>query len=148
VPCALSGQAIEVFMKGKGTRYDWILQRAEAALATGGSIDGILFHQGESNCGNPAWPAQVQALVNDLQADLGLGEVPFLAGELPYGGNCAGHNALVAELPGLIPNAYVVSAEGLAVDPADTRYNLHFGHDQTVELGRRYAETLIAAMGM
>jgi hypothetical protein len=88
----------------------------------------------------------VQTLVSDLRADLGLGEVPFLAGELPYDGNCAKHNARVAELPALIPGAHVVSAEGLAVDPADTRWNLHFGHDQTVELGRRYAETLLAAL--
>jgi len=148
VPCALSGKAIEVFMKGKDTQYDWIVRRAKAALAAGGRIDGILFHQGESNCGSPAWPAQVKTLVNDLRADLQLGEIPFLAGELPYAGNCARHNAQVAELPALIANTHVVSAEGLAVDPKDTRWNLHFGHDETVELGRRYAETMRAALGL
>ncbi len=148
VPCALSGRAVEVFMQGPGTEFDWIVGRARAAQAAGGVIEGMLFHQGESNCTDPNWPGKVQTLVRDLRAELGLGDVPFLAGELPYAGNCSAHNSLVARLPELIPNAGVVSAQGLAVDPADTQWNLHFGHDETVELGRRYATSMIEALGL
>jgi hypothetical protein len=86
-------------------------------------------------------------LVADLRADLGIGEVPFLAGELLYGGGCQAHNSLVGQLPGLIPNAHVISAQGLAIDPADT-WNLHFGHDAQVTFGTRYAEKFISVAGL
>ncbi|WP_437661860.1 hypothetical protein [Sorangium sp. So ce1182] len=51
------------------------------------------------------------------------------------------------QLPGLLANAHVVSAEGLAIDPADT-WNLHLGHDAQVTLGTRYAEKRIDALGL
>ncbi|KYF54584.1 dockerin-like protein [Sorangium cellulosum] len=147
VPSALSGEKVETFMKAGGSKYDWILSRAKAAQEAGGVIEGILFHQGESNCGDPAWPGKVRTLVSDLRADLGLGDVPFLAGELLYSGSCARHNSLVGQLPGLVANAHVVSAEGLAIDPADT-WNLHFGHDALVTLGIRYAEKMSGVLGL
>lgn len=107
----------------------------------------MIFHQGESNCGDSSWPGKVNTLVTDLRTDLGLGDVPFLAGELPYDGDCANHHALVNQLPSTVDNAYVVSADGLAVDPADTQWNLHFGHDATVTLGQRYGAKMIEALG-
>ncbi|WP_437998135.1 sialate O-acetylesterase [Sorangium sp. So ce185] len=147
VPSALSGEKVETFMKAGGSKWNWILSRAKAAQEAGGVIEGILFHQGESNCGDPAWPGKVKTFISDLRADLGLGDVPFLAGELLYSGSCARHNSLVGQLPGLVANAHVVSAEGLAIDPADT-WNLHFGHDALVTLGTRYAEKMIGVLGL
>ena len=147
VPCAISGERIETFMKVGGTQYDWIIGRAQLAQQAGGVIEGLLFHQGESNCGDSSWPGKVNTLVEDLRTDLGLGSAPFLAGELPYDGDCSNHNTLVNQLPSVVTNAYVVSASGLTVDPADTQWNLHFGHDSTLTLGVRYAETMIQALG-
>lgn len=146
VPCAISGEKIETFLKDGGTKYDWIVQRAKLAQQAGGVIEGILFHQGESNNGDPSWPGKVNTLVTDLRTDLGLGDVPFLAGELAYDGGCAGHNTLVNMLPSVVSNAYVVSANGLMLDPADTQWHLHFGHDSQVMFGMRYAETMIEAL--
>lgn len=148
VPCAVSGEKIETFQKVGGSKYQWIIDRAKLAQQAGGVIKGFLFHQGESNCTDMSWPQKVKTLVTDLRNDLGVGEVPFLAGELPYSGNCSGHNPLVNELPQLIPNAHVVSAMGLAVDPADTQWNLHFDHDSTVTLGKRYATKMIEVLGL
>lgn len=136
VPCALSGQSVDVFSKGTD-KYDWIVQRVNAAKRMGGVIQGFLFHQGESDCQNRTWPTRVQRLATDLKADLGLTDIPFLVGELPYGGQCSAHNELVRQLPALIPNAHVVSAEGLAV-----RDIWHFDHDSVIELGKRYEATL------
>ncbi|MBE6050330.1 MAG: hypothetical protein E7214_06630 [Clostridium sp.] len=144
VPCAISGEKIETFMKG-GSKYNWIIQRAKLAQAKGGVIDGIIFHQGESNCGNPAWPGMVNTLVEDLRKDLKIGNVPFIAGELLRTGNCSSHNRLVNQLPSVIKNCYVVSSEGLTKDPSDT-WNLHFSHDSQVTLGKRYAEKMIKAL--
>jgi len=145
VPCALSGQAVEVFSKG-GEKYDWVLQRAKNAKDMGGIIQGMLFHQGESNCGNPQWPMRVKKLVDDLKADLGLGDIPFLAGELPYESACGNHNPLVNQLPGLIPTARVVSAQGLALAPGDTS-RFHFSREAQVEFGKRYEAAMVTALG-
>jgi hypothetical protein len=147
VPCAISGERIEPFLKVGGTRYDYIVRRARMAQAAGGVIEGILFHQGESNNGDPSWPGKVNTLVTDLRTDLALGEVPFLAGELLYTGGTAGHNTQVNRIPGTVSNSFVISANGLVVDPADTQWNLHFGHDSVVEFGKRYAQTMIEALG-
>ena len=146
VPCAISGEKIETFMKVGGTRYDWILQRAKLAQQAGGVIEGMLFHQGESNCTDGSWPGKVNTFVTDLRNDLGLGNAPFLAGELAYTGGCAGHNPLVNRLPTTVSNAHVVSASGLVVDPADTQWNLHFDHDSQVTFGMRYAQKMIEAL--
>jgi hypothetical protein len=122
------------------------MQRAKLAQQAGGVIEGILFHQGESNNGDPSWPGKVNTLITDLRTDLSLGNVPFLAGELAYDGPCAGHNKLVGMLPTVITNAFVVSAMGLALDPADTTYHVHFGHDAQVMFGQRYAAKMIEAL--
>jgi hypothetical protein len=147
VPSAISGERIEAFLKIGGSRYERLLQRARLAQQAGGVIEGLLFHQGESNNGDPSWPGKVSTLVADLRADLGIGEVPFLAGELLYTGGAAGHNRLVNQLPGLISNARVISANGLVQDPTDTQWHLHFAHDSQVEFGKRYAQALIEALG-
>ncbi len=147
VPCAISGERIETFLKNGGSKYNWIIERARMAQQRGGIIEGILFHQGESNNGDSSWPQKVYTLVQDLRTDLDLGSVPFLAGELLYSGGCAGHNTLVNQLPSIIDNCHVISANGLTVDPADTQYYLHFGHDSQVEFGRRYAQKMIDVLG-
>jgi hypothetical protein len=147
VPCAISGEKIETFLKSGGTKYDWIVQRAELARQVGGVIEGILFHQGESNCTDASWPGKVNTLVTDLRNDLSLGNVPFLAGELAPTGSCSAHNTLVNQLPSLISNAHVVSASGLTLDPTDTTYNVHFGHDSQVTFGQRYAAKMVQALG-
>lgn len=147
VPCAISGEKIETFMKAGGAKYSWIIDRAKLAQDAGGVIEGMIFHQGESNSGQSDWPNKVKTFVADLRTDLGLGNVPFLAGELAYDGGCAGHNTLINQLPGMLDGAYVVSAEGLLLDPADTQWHLHFGHDDTVKFGKRYAEKMIEALG-
>ncbi|WP_313073335.1 sialate O-acetylesterase [Lacrimispora sp.] len=147
IPCAISGERIETFMKSGGTKYNWILNRAKLAQQNGGVIEGIIFHQGESNSGDPNWPGKVKTLVEDLRKDLNLGNVPFIPGELLYSGPCAGHNTLVNKLPSMITNCSVVSASGLVVDPGDTQYRLHFSHDSSVTLGKRYAEKMIQALG-
>lgn len=147
VPCAISGEKVETFMKSGGTKYTWIVDRAKLAQQAGGVIQGILFHQGESNTNDPAWPGKVKTLVNDLRADLALGTVPFIAGELLRSGSSASHNTLVNQLPSQITNAHVVSSNGLTEDPGDAQWNLHFSHDAQVTLGQRYAAKFLEVVG-
>jgi|GEM_PF-1724417 len=146
IPCAISGEKVETFMKNGGSKYNWILSRAKSAQQRGGVIEGILFHQGESNNGQSDWPNKVNTLIEDLKSDLGLGDVPVLVGELLYSGGCSGHNTLINRLPSVVENCHVISASGLSGDPADS-WGLHFNHDSQVEFGKRYAKKMIEVQG-
>lgn len=117
--------------------YQWLIDLARKAQERG-VIKGIIFHQGESNTGDPAWPGRVKQLVTDIRNDLGIGNVPFIAGELPYPACCSSHNRLVAQLPSLIPNAHVVSAAGLNIQD-----QYHFDSAGAREMGKRYATKML-----
>ncbi len=154
VPLGIPGVDMDFFVKGavSGRRrefrippddhwsgaYDWVLERARLAQQVG-HIRGIIFHQGESDTGNSLWVKKVKHMVRDLRADLNLGEVPFVAGELLYGGCCGQwHNPLIAQLPRSISHSRVVSAQGLVgMDAA------HFDLASQRELGTRYAAAMI-----
>lgn len=162
VPCAIPGVDIDFFVKGAisqrrgeftippdnhwDSAYDWVIERAQLAQQSGGVIDGILFHQGESDSGEPnrsLWTNKVKGIVENLRADLGGKEFPFLAGELLYSGCCASMNTIVGALPNQITNAYVVSAQGLnGVD------QYHFDAPGVRTIGQRYGEAMIAALGL
>lgn len=114
-----------------------------------GVIKGILLHQGETNNGDPTWPAKVKAIYDDLLADLSLeaSEVPLLAGEVvttEQGGICGGMNAIINRLPKTIPTARVVSAANLP-QKGD---GLHFTAHGYRVLGCRYAVEMLRLMGI
>ncbi len=157
VPAAISGVDIDFFRKSvvstrrgefeippdnqRDGAYEMLIERARLAQQSG-VIRGIIFHQGESDTGQISWLDKVTEIVADLRADLGLGsDVPFIAGELMYSGCCASHNDIINQLPDTIPNAHVVSAEGLA---AEDEY--HFDAEGQRELGRRYASAMLQAL--
>lgn len=142
-----------VWMKGAlnayaGNPYQRLVDMARVAQQAG-VIRGILLHQGESNVGDPAWPAKVKAVYEKLLADLGLNaaDVPLLVGGLVPGdqqGKCASMNAVIADLPKLIPTAHFVSSDGCEA----VGDKLHFSPAGYRELGRRYAETMRPLLGV
>jgi hypothetical protein len=70
---------------------------------------------------------------------LGLGEVPFVAGELLYSGCCGKwHNPLILGLPQAISHAKVVSAAGL-----NGQDGAHFDLAGQRELGARYGAAML-----
>jgi hypothetical protein len=157
VPLAINGIDIDFYEKGVASKrrrefsippdnhwsgaYDWVLERARLAQRVG-KIHGIIFHQGESDTGSPEWVGKVKKMVSDLRADLGLGEVPFVAGELLYTGCCGKwHNPLMLQLTQEISNTRVVSANGLSGQDA-----AHFDLAGQRELGKRYAAAMIELM--
>ncbi len=158
VPAAISGVDIDFFRKDVvSTRrkefkippddkrpgaYAMLLERAKLAQERG-RIRGILFHQGESDTGQTVWLDKVAEIVANLRQDLALvpEEVPFIAGELPYEGCCSSHNSIVNQLPERIPNAHVVSAEGLGL-----KDRFHFDTKGQREMGKRYAEVFLQAL--
>ena len=140
------------WMKGMLEAYDndpyaRLVEMAKLAQKDG-VIKGVLVHQGESNTGDPRWPYQLKRVYDNLIEDLGLqGQVvPLLVGEVvnsDRGGVCASHNDVIARVPSVIPQAYVISSSGCA-NAFDL---LHFNAEGYRELGRRYARKMLQLLG-
>jgi hypothetical protein len=166
IPCALSGVDIAFFQKGIVSKrrkefkippddkapgaYQWMVDRCKLAQKSG-VIKGILFHQGESNCGEgEKWVEAVVGIVKDLRADLGLSDsVPFIAGELRYqseDGCCFQLNPFVNTLPQKIKNCSVVSANGITARNPD-KWRAHFSTEGMREFGKRYAVAFLKMAG-
>ncbi|RPH97840.1 MAG: sialate O-acetylesterase [Calditrichaeota bacterium] len=129
-----------------GNPYQYLVDMAKRAQKNG-VIKGILLHQGESNTNDKEWPQKVKGIYDNLIQDLNLRaeEVPLLAGELVSAdqrGACANMNAIIAELPQTIANAYVISSQGCVSRPD----HLHFAPTGYRELGKRYAEKMLSLL--
>jgi hypothetical protein len=127
-----------------GNPWQRLVDMARVAKRSG-VIKGVLLHQGESNTNDTAWPAKVAKIHRNLLAELELdaAKVPLLAGETVNAdqqGATASVNTIIAELPKLVPTAHVVSSKGCEAR-AD---HLHFTPAGYRELGKRYAEVLLA----
>ncbi|RKD13284.1 acetyl xylan esterase [Pelobium manganitolerans] len=130
-----------------GNPYGRLVELAKLAQKDG-VIKGILLHQGESNTGDATWPTKVKGVYNNLLNDLNLKaeNVPLLAGEVvneDQGGVCASMNKIIATLPQVIPTAHVISSKGCTDGPD----NLHFDAAGYRELGKRYADEMLALLG-
>jgi hypothetical protein len=158
IPCALSGQALNVFLKGrKGfnlptwahptlgntSPYDWMLNRCKLAQQKG-VIKGFLFHQGESGAGeaSPAWTTMAGAIFDSLKKDLGLdSKVPVVVGELcqASGVCCASFNSNIDQLAKQYPFCGLTSSKGL-----NRKDQYHFDAPGMREMGKRYAQAFLA----
>ena len=130
-----------------GNPYGCLVEMARLAQKDG-VIKGILLHQGESNTGDPEWPAKVKKVYESLLADLGLNaeDVPLLAGEVvpaDQKGACASMNTIIDTLPLTISTAHVIPSRGC---PA-AQDNLHFTAQGYRMLGTRYARKMLELLG-
>jgi hypothetical protein len=131
-----------------GNPYARLVELAKIAQKDG-VIKGILLHQGESNPNDSLWTTKVKGVYDNLLKDLHLKakRVPLLAGETvnaDQAGICAGMNKIIATLPQMIKNSYVISSAGCP-DAAD---NLHFTAEGYRMLGKRYAEQMLTLLGV
>jgi hypothetical protein len=145
IPAALGGSSLEEWKPG-GALFTAAVQRVKAAR-TAGELRGILWHQGEAECGEEtrarSYSARWWAMMNALRGELGAGDVPVMVGELGefLVGRADGKQPfaqVVNEQLALIPlrgrRAIFVSAAGLGHKGDD----LHFSSAALRELGRRY----------
>jgi hypothetical protein len=148
----LFGEAAE-WMRNMCKQYDnnpyqRLVDMAKIAQKDG-VIRGVLLHQGESNPNDQQWCNKVKGIYDNLVKELNLNpkEVPFLAGELKSreeGGVCAGFNtAVLANLPNVLPNSYIISSKGCK----GARDQFHFAMPGMRELGRRYAVQMLKLEG-
>lgn len=129
-----------------GNPYEYLIRMARLAQKDG-VIRGVLIHQGESNAGDKDWPTKVKKIYDDIIADLGLDpvDVPLLAGEVVHAdqnGQLGHANEIIATLPAVLPNSYVISSAGV---PANAD-RLHFTADGQREMGRRYALQMLKVL--
>lgn len=147
IPAAHGGSSITDWVKGgyhdqtKGYPYDEALNRAKAAMQAG-VLKGIIWHQGESDSNPEAEPlhlARLIDLINRFRTDLGVPDLPFVAGELGYFNNSfKSMNQVLQQLPAQVPFTAMISAEGLT-DKGDV---IHFDASSARELGKRYAQAM------
>lgn len=153
VPCAVGGSPIDSWQPGafyeptKSHPWDDAMARARKALEAG-TLQGILWHQGESDS-TAALAAAHEEKLHDLVArfrgELGAPTVPFLAGQMgrfadaPWTPEKAFVDAAHRALPSKVARTAFVSADGLA-HKGD---KVHFNDASYRELGRRYAAAFL-----
>jgi len=130
-----------------GNPYARLVEMAKLAQKDG-VIKGILLHQGESNTNDTLWTKKVKVVYDNLMKDLQLdpGNTPLLAGEMvnaDQGGACASMNKIIATLPKVIHNSYVIPSSGCTGIPD----HLHFTAAGYRELGKRYAAQMLSLLG-
>ena len=164
---AVGGCSIDMFNDDKCEDYvktteDWlqliaaeygnhpfrILIDAAKKAQESGVIKGILLHQGETNNGDSTWPDNVNLVYQRILKELNMKseDVPLLVGELvskEQGGECYAHNEIIAKVPEVIPNSYVISSKG-CTSKGD---GYHFDTAGNRLMGKRYAEKWLEING-
>lgn len=131
---AKGGTRIEQWAKGTEF-YVEAVRRVQAAQAKGGTLRGILWHQGEGNSSSPDYLDKLEQLIVDLRADLDTPELPFIGGQISRERGERLVNELLAQLPERVDGTGCVSSEDITTFDGGT----HFDAASTRELGRRYA---------
>jgi hypothetical protein len=154
IPGAVGGSSIRAWLPNQvheqtNTRpWDDALSRTFRVLAQqGGELKGIIWHQGEADSNEfaPQYEAALVDLVERFRREFQAPELPFVAAPLAeyfVAGNPAAAeiNAATARLPERLAHTAVVSAEGMT-PKAD---NVHLDTASAREIGRRYAEAMLA----
>ncbi len=150
IPAAAGGSPIAAWAPGgyhdqtDSRPYDEAVARTLAAMKDG-TLKGIIWHQGESdaNAKNlPAYKNALTQLITDLRRDLDAPNVPFILGGLGTfleSAEAVKINAILEDLPNIIPLTGFVSANGLS-DKGD---GSHFSSQSARILGASYARKML-----
>ncbi len=131
--------------------YDRMIEVAKKAISNGDSFDGILFHQGETDGYSAEWNKRVKQVYDNICKDLGVKDVPFLAGQVT-----SNSNGCINNIPNYIKGSYVIKSNGCESDKKGENgtvalgsdNGIHFNHAGYEEMGKRYAEQMAKIMGL
>jgi hypothetical protein len=145
IPCAVGGTPISRWQKGADL-YEAALRRARAAMKEG-VIQGVLWHQGESDSGKAetaqAYAKNLDAMIAALRKDLDQPTLPVIVGQLGEfyreGANVTAVNDALQTLPKRVPHAAFIPSRGLG-HKGD---QVHFDAPAYREFGRRYAAAML-----
>lgn len=152
IPCAAGGSPLRVWRTGQyweqtqSHPYDDALRRTRRAMEDG-ALEGVLWHQGESDSNPddvPLYARGLLDLIQRLRADLTAPDVPFVVGTLAdFFVNKRPEAELVNEtlraLPQQMPRVVCVEAEDLE----HLGDELHFDAESARKLGLRYAAAML-----
>lgn len=153
IPCAVGGSPIDAWRPGvfypptKSHPWDDALRRAKHALQSG-TLQGILWHQGESDATRelaPAYAAKLHDLIGRFRAELRAPDVPFIVGQLgqfaesPWNEYKLQVDKAHRDLPRKVHRTAFVSSAGLA-HKGD---KVHFDAASYRLLGQRYAKAYL-----
>jgi hypothetical protein len=157
IPCAVGGSPLSSWQPGavdkatKTTPYDTAIRRAKLAMKDG-TLKGVLWHQGESDCNAKAAPLYadlVQKTLERMRHDLGADDASVVVGALgdhileknPFGQVI---NEALEQLPNHLTHCGFVSAAGLKQKGDHT----HFDSASQREFGKRYADVMLKLQTM
>jgi len=157
---ARGGSALESWQvggDGEVSYLDSALVRTIPALKYG-KLKGIVWHQGETDITNGTagdiYVERFSKMIVDLRRRVGVGdEVPVVVGEV---GQWAWEDSTKIEafnhgtlerLTREVPNCHKVTSDDLGYRMPDNPADPHFSRDAAIELGQRYAEAMIEAIG-
>ncbi|HUG11170.1 MAG TPA: sialate O-acetylesterase [Opitutaceae bacterium] len=148
VPAACGGSPIATWTPGAyfdqtdSHPYDDAIRRTRVALERG-TLKGILWHQGESDCHpglSEVYAIALAELIARFRRELGVSDLPFVVGQLgrfegaPWGEHTLRVDEAMRTVVASTPRSAFVSSEELTSKPD----NIHFNSDSLREFGRRY----------
>ncbi|MEM7758819.1 MAG: sialate O-acetylesterase [Cyanobacteria bacterium P01_A01_bin.40] len=127
------------FQTGDSNIYEHCVRRTREVLNQGGgTLAGVLFHQGESDNAASYWKPAVENVVLNFRQDLD-SNVPFIFGHLVPVPQYEDHNQIIDSLENTSNLIGVVSSQGLSYQSD----NIHFDEQGSLGLGYRYAEEML-----
>lgn len=122
--------------------YSKSVARTKQAMKYG-HVVAILWHQGESNSGNPSGYLEgLKTIVDQLRIDLKCPDAPFIAGEIAeWHSNASKFNPVIQGIKSVISNSDYVTSQGCGwlKDASDP----HFSREGQILLGQRYADKVL-----
>lgn len=156
IPAAVGGTGIDLWQRGafhqqtNSHPYDDSVARARFALEGGGSIEAVLWHQGESDSGREkalVYADKLASVSRELRCDIGAPGALFLVGGFAEYYLAKRQDAHILQrifesASELLHNSAFVSASGFDHIGDGT----HLNADSAREFGRRYAKVFLREM--
>ncbi|MFI3258905.1 MAG: sialate O-acetylesterase [Rikenellaceae bacterium] len=144
---ARGGSSIEEWApdNDKTKFFEEAVRRTKQAIAQGGELKGVIWHQGCSDSSDQKrelYMGRLKVLVESLRGELRDKRLYFVAGELGYWRESSpAFNEMLHSIGDVIPNSDYISAEGagMRADKSDP----HFSREGQIILGERYAEKVL-----
>ncbi|SEW42835.1 sialate O-acetylesterase [Chitinophaga arvensicola] len=145
IPCADGGTSLDDWAVG-GALFDHAVAQAKLAQRIS-ALDGILWHQGESDCSverAAAYGEKFAVIVNAFRKELNVPDIPLIIGGIGdyltkgiYGKYFETYplvNQALQQFAGHTPHCYFATAAGLTANPDE----IHFNAASQRVLGVRY----------
>jgi len=142
VPCAVGGTKISLWEKG-AFLYKQMMKRAQASVQNGGTIQALLWYQGESDTESQedakSYRAKLKKFFLDVRDDLQSPMLPIIQVALASGSGPYIEIVREAQMGIDLLNLRTIDAKDLPLEPD----NLHLTTAAQVQLGKMFADTFL-----